>query len=42
MLLENYFLISQFKTFVTRYNGEAAHSNTAQALEFAGSFLTHI
>jgi hypothetical protein len=43
MLIEKYFsLLANFITFVTHYNEKAAHNRTAQTLEFAASFLTHI
>jgi hypothetical protein len=43
MLIEKYFsLLANFMTFVTHYNEKAAHNRTAQTLEFAASFLTHI
>jgi hypothetical protein len=35
-------LIAKLKTFVTHFNGKAAHLRTAQSLAFATSFLTHI
>jgi hypothetical protein len=42
MFVEQYFLLANFTTSVTRCNGRAAHSETAQTLEFTASFLTHI
>jgi hypothetical protein len=35
-------LLANTKTFLTHYNEKAAQSRTAQSLEFAASFLTHI
>jgi hypothetical protein len=35
-------VLANFKTFIARYNGRAAHSETPHTLEFAASFLTHI
>jgi hypothetical protein len=35
-------LLANFKTFVTHYNGKAAHILTAQSPEFTASFLTHM
>jgi len=34
--------LANLKTFVTRYDGRAAHLGIAQSPAFAVSFLTHI
>jgi len=42
MFVDMFSLLANFTTYVTRYNGRAAHLETPQTLEFAASFLTHI